>query len=155
VSRVYTKDPTKHWSNLGYVKKKKCERCSSKKQLCVHHKDRDRKNNKPDNLETICRLCHIEEHREEVAEAQRRSEVNKRRGAAIHKAAQARPQREFPLIAAMARRTWAGPAGDKLRKHRKSKKFREETAAHMRRLMNDPAHIEKRRLMKEARRGGA
>ena len=42
----------------------KCERCSYNKLevLQVHHKDRDRDNNKIDNLEIICPNCHFEEH---------------------------------------------------------------------------------------------
>ena len=43
---------------------KKCERCNySKFQILeVHHKNRNRKNNKLDNLELICPNCHAEEH---------------------------------------------------------------------------------------------
>jgi hypothetical protein len=43
---------------------KKCERCSYDKYqiLQVHHKDRDRKNSKLENLELICPNCHFEEH---------------------------------------------------------------------------------------------
>lgn len=41
-----------------------CERCgySKKEILHVHHKDRNRKNNDPSNLELICPNCHYEEH---------------------------------------------------------------------------------------------
>ena len=41
-----------------------CGRCSYNKYeiLQVHHKDRDRSNNKLDNLELICPNCHYEEH---------------------------------------------------------------------------------------------
>ncbi len=42
--------------------KNRCERCPSTKNLCIHHKDRDRTNNKPFNLETLCRSCHASEH---------------------------------------------------------------------------------------------
>ena len=42
--------------------KESCERCDSKRKLVVHHKDRDRKNNEPSNLETLCRRCHHFEH---------------------------------------------------------------------------------------------
>ncbi len=42
----------------------KCERCSYNKReiLHVHHKDRNRSNNKLGNLELICPNCHYEEH---------------------------------------------------------------------------------------------
>jgi len=42
--------------------KDKCERCGSTTFLCVHHKDRNRNNNTPDNLETVCKRCHQIEH---------------------------------------------------------------------------------------------
>ena len=43
---------------------KKCEKCNYKKYeiLQVHHKDRNRNNNRPENLELICPNCHYEEH---------------------------------------------------------------------------------------------
>ena len=40
----------------------KCERCGSTYYLLVHHKDRDRSNNDPENLETLCKSCHQREH---------------------------------------------------------------------------------------------
>lgn len=41
-----------------------CERCSitEVQYLCVHHRDRNRKNNTPGNLETLCLNCHSDEH---------------------------------------------------------------------------------------------
>lgn len=39
-------------------KKSKCETCGSTKHLMVHHKDGNRKNNKPSNLKTLCWSCH-------------------------------------------------------------------------------------------------
>ena len=48
--------------NYTQHKKDFCERCNSKRKLVVHHKDRDRENNEPTNLETICRRCHHFEH---------------------------------------------------------------------------------------------
>jgi len=41
-----------------------CERCGYNKHeiLHVHHKDRNRNNNKVSNLELICPNCHYEEH---------------------------------------------------------------------------------------------
>ncbi len=152
--RIYTRDPKKHWSNLGYSKQIYCERCYSKKQLCVHHKDRYRGNNEPFNLETLCRLCHIQEHRDEVAESQRRDEVNARRGASISrtKIAARKAGKKYPKMSEALRKNWKGPTGDHLRKVHKSKRMRKLRSENMKRLMNDPAHMEKRRLMKEARR---
>lgn len=45
-----------------------CERCQkslsgvNKYQWCTHHKDHDRTNNNPDNLEVLCKSCHQKEH---------------------------------------------------------------------------------------------
>jgi len=41
-----------------------CERCGYRKYeiLQIHHKDRNRENNKLNNLELICPNCHYEEH---------------------------------------------------------------------------------------------
>lgn len=46
----------------------KCERCGVAaygRNIHVHHKDRDRKNNEPDNLEVVCWDCHKKEHPED------------------------------------------------------------------------------------------
>jgi 5-methylcytosine-specific restriction endonuclease McrA len=42
--------------------KEECERCGSTDSLIIHHVDENRRNNKPDNLETLCRSCHSKEH---------------------------------------------------------------------------------------------
>lgn len=43
-----------------------CERCGfvpeHARQMDVHHRDRDRLNNVPENLETLCANCHRLEH---------------------------------------------------------------------------------------------
>lgn len=39
-------------------KKKACQRCGGKRNLMVHHKDGNRKNNAASNLETLCWRCH-------------------------------------------------------------------------------------------------
>lgn len=39
-------------------KAKRCRRCGGTKNLMVHHKDGNRKNNEPANLETLCWGCH-------------------------------------------------------------------------------------------------
>ena len=41
---------------------KACERCGSIENLCVHHKNRDRKDNTRGNLEVVCKSCHQKEH---------------------------------------------------------------------------------------------
>lgn len=51
-----------------------CVRCCSSKQLIVHHIDRqgrnkEIRNNDLSNLETLCKACHIEEHRQELHKA--------------------------------------------------------------------------------------
>ena len=40
--------------------KKRCERCGTNKssKMQVHHKDGDRSNNAPSNLQTLCQSCH-------------------------------------------------------------------------------------------------
>ena len=47
-----------------YGKSEKCSRCSidDKRVLVVHHRDSNRKNNQPENLEWLCRNCHCIVH---------------------------------------------------------------------------------------------
>ena len=58
-----------HWrggAQCGYYgkfMKDACERCGSKHFLVVHHRDRNRSNNAPENLETLCKRCHQIEHK--------------------------------------------------------------------------------------------
>ena len=42
----------------------KCQKrgCNSTANLDVHHKDKNRKNNKPKNLTVLCRYHHLKEH---------------------------------------------------------------------------------------------
>lgn len=46
-----------------------CERCLLNGRdvaaILVHHKDRNSMNNREDNLESLCRDCHDEEHKQE------------------------------------------------------------------------------------------
>ena len=49
-------------STYRKVKKNKCEWCNSQKNLLVHHKDENRKNNNLDNLITLCKSCHQKLH---------------------------------------------------------------------------------------------
>lgn len=51
----------------------KCVKCGSQNSLVVHHKDgqgrgKKNKNNKLKNLITLCRACHVREHRKELLE---------------------------------------------------------------------------------------
>jgi hypothetical protein len=39
-----------------------CTECGSTKFTCAHHKDEDRTNNNPGNLEVLCRSCHAKRH---------------------------------------------------------------------------------------------
>ena len=45
-------------------KQERCSKCgiNDKRVLVVHHRDSDRKNNKPENLEWLCRNCHYIVH---------------------------------------------------------------------------------------------
>lgn len=43
-------------------KEYKCERCGSIINVDVHHKDGNHNNNTPNNLELLCRSCHMKEH---------------------------------------------------------------------------------------------
>lgn len=44
------------------LKDGKCNRCGSARNLLTHHRDRNRHNNKEENLERLCKACHQEEH---------------------------------------------------------------------------------------------
>lgn len=45
-----------------------CERCGGPGQV-VHHKDENPRNNTLDNLERLCRACHINHHRHQLLAA--------------------------------------------------------------------------------------
>lgn len=62
----YGKDWTKELKQK--VRKRdefKCQKCKRKKDLVVHHKDFNKKNNKINNLRVLCRSCHIKLHANE------------------------------------------------------------------------------------------
>lgn len=40
-----------------------CVVCGKETDMCVHHKDKNLKNNKVNNLVTLCRQCHINAHK--------------------------------------------------------------------------------------------
>lgn len=57
--------PVKGWipkSIRRLVIKAKCEKCGSESHIGLHHKDQDRSNNLPQNLETLCASCHTKSH---------------------------------------------------------------------------------------------
>lgn len=42
--------------------KPQCELCATVRKLSIHHKDRNWRNNHPDNLQTLCASCHTSLH---------------------------------------------------------------------------------------------
>jgi len=46
---------------LGFIDK--CKKCGKTKNLNIHHKDRNRKNNNINNLEVLCSMCHAHLHK--------------------------------------------------------------------------------------------
>ena len=47
----------------------RCQRCDhdgSDSRLGIHHKDRNKRNQKPSNLEVLCHRCHMQKHRNEI-----------------------------------------------------------------------------------------
>lgn len=55
------KPGTHHWRARRH-RKPTCEKCGTAEDLHVHHKDRDRTNNDPSNLETLCSTHHLKWH---------------------------------------------------------------------------------------------
>ncbi len=43
---------------------KACETCGGNTRLSVHHRDRDWRNNAPENIQTLCTPCHMKLHHE-------------------------------------------------------------------------------------------
>ena len=56
-------------------RKEACERCGVAERLEVHHRDHDRTNNDPANLETLCGPCHRRHHGVEPMLTARRARV--------------------------------------------------------------------------------
>lgn len=47
------------------INRKRCERCGSKKRLEVHHLTyKNIFNEQPDDLELLCKKCHVSEHKQ-------------------------------------------------------------------------------------------
>jgi hypothetical protein len=40
----------------------RCSLCGGTKRLGIHHKDRDKHNQSPSNLQVLCHRCHMREH---------------------------------------------------------------------------------------------
>jgi hypothetical protein len=60
--------PVKEWVPKAIrlqLQKPNCEMCGGNSRLGLHHKDRDRTNNSPGNLQTLCPACHTRLHWEE------------------------------------------------------------------------------------------
>lgn len=54
-----------HYSRIAFEEykfDKKCTMCGSEIDICIHHKDKNRKNNTKENLEILCKSCHIKQH---------------------------------------------------------------------------------------------
>lgn len=62
--KINREESSRHvYSDLASkFKKESCESCGTKENLCVHHEDRNFKNNDPSNLRTLCRNCHFRHH---------------------------------------------------------------------------------------------
>ena len=43
-----------------------CDGDGSESRLGIHHKDRNKHNQRPSNLEVVCHRCHMREHRNEI-----------------------------------------------------------------------------------------
>jgi hypothetical protein len=50
------------WAVRLSCQKPTCEMCGGTSRLGLHHKDRDRTNNSPENLQTLCPSCHTRLH---------------------------------------------------------------------------------------------
>jgi hypothetical protein len=60
-ARLIVNDDTYLWRARRH-RKAGCETCGTSLRLHVHHKDRKRANNNPDNLQTLCSSCHLKLH---------------------------------------------------------------------------------------------
>lgn len=60
------------WAVRLANQKNACEICGGTLRLGLHHKDRNRTNNSPENLQTVCPRCHTRLHWQEDKKAWRR-----------------------------------------------------------------------------------
>lgn len=61
----YKADPTRQAYGLRARKlflKANCELCGTAEKLSIHHKDRNWRNNNPENIQTLCNSCHTSLH---------------------------------------------------------------------------------------------
>lgn len=68
--KKYKKDGGK-WGYKSYriykkLKAKKCSKCGSRKNLQMHHVNRNKQDSSIENLLTVCEKCHIEIHRNDI-----------------------------------------------------------------------------------------
>ena len=65
--RYYEYLLSKEWTEIKIemlIKYPECQRCGNKYQLQIHHKNYDHVfNEEPEDLEVLCKGCHIEEHK--------------------------------------------------------------------------------------------
>ncbi len=60
-SALWNKNPKIH-----DYKKNKCSKCGSRYNLQMHHNDKNKINNNPKNLITLCNECHKEQHNKRI-----------------------------------------------------------------------------------------
>ena len=66
---VLARNPSARYHGLSAKEAKRrvlaagrCAECGSRRRLDIHHKDRDKKNQTPENLVVLCHRCHMREH---------------------------------------------------------------------------------------------
>lgn len=65
------KDGTQARPYRDLVVKKQCEKCGTKERLCVHHRNNNHFDNRPENLGVLCHSCHMSHHKTEYWKARR------------------------------------------------------------------------------------
>ena len=60
---IHGKSQSAYTTACRSIKRNRCDWCGSNtKRLDIHHKDRDKSNNSPDNIMTLCVSCHANLH---------------------------------------------------------------------------------------------
>lgn len=63
-TKAFVRDEsTLHWRARKLKAPGPCEECGNPKARDVHHKDKNPRNNSPDNLERLCSICHAGRHK--------------------------------------------------------------------------------------------